>query len=83
MGAKIHGAGSDKITIEGVENLNGTTFYIPADRIEAGTYLSCSCSTKGDITINGINPDRLMKVIDKLKETGAKIDLLKILFQYL
>ena len=74
MGAKIYGAGSDKITIEGVENLKGTEFYIPADRIEAGTYLAAAAVTKGDITVNGINPDRLMKVIDKLKGSGAKID---------
>ena len=74
MGAKIHGAGSDEIIIEGVKNLQGTDFYIPADRIEAGTYLAAAAVTKGDITVNGINPDRLMKVIDKLKGSGAKID---------
>jgi UDP-N-acetylglucosamine 1-carboxyvinyltransferase len=74
MGAKIYGAGSDEIIIEGVKNLKGTEFYIPADRIEAGTYLVAAAVTKGDITVNGINPDRLMKVIDKLKGTGAKLD---------
>ena len=74
MGAKIYGAGSDEIIIEGVKNLKGTDFYIPADRIEAGTYLAAAAVTKGDITVNGINPDRLMKVIDKLKGSGAKID---------
>ena len=74
MGAKIYGAGSDEIIIEGVKNLKGTEFYIPADRIEAGTYLAAAAVTKGDITVNGINPDRLMKVIDKLKGTGAKLD---------
>ena len=75
MGAKIYGAGSDEIIIEGVKNLKGTEFYIPADRIEAGTYLAAAAVTKGDITVKGINPDRLMKVIDKLKGTGAKLDL--------
>ena len=74
MGAKIYGAGSDEIIIEGVKDLKGTEFYIPADRIEAGTYLAAAAVTKGDITVNGINPDRLMKVIDKLKEAGAKLD---------
>ena len=74
MGAKIDGAGSDKIIIEGVDNLKGTEFYIPADRIEAGTYLAAAAVTKGEITVNGIDPNRLMKVIDKLKETGAKLD---------
>ena len=74
MGAKIDGAGSDQITIEGVDNLTGTNFEIPADRIEAGTYLAAAAVTKGDITIEGINPDRLMKVIDKLKDAGANIE---------
>ena len=73
MGAKIDGAGSDRITIEGVDNLTGTNFEIPADRIEAGTYLAAAAVTKGDITIEGINPNRLMKVIDKLKDAGAEI----------
>ena len=77
MGAKIDGAGSDKIIIEGVDNLKGTEFYIPADRIEAGTYLAAAAVTKGEITVNGIDPNRLMKVIDKLKETGAKLDTTK------
>ena len=74
MGAKIDGAGTDRITIEGAENLTGTNFEIPADRIEAGTYLAAATVTKGDITIEGINPNRLMKVIDKLKDTGADIE---------
>ena len=74
MGAKIDGAGSDRITIEGVDNLTGTNFEIPADRIEAGTYLAAAAVTKGDITIEGINPNRLMKVIDKLKDAGANIE---------
>ena len=77
MGAKIDGAGSDKIIIEGVDNLKGTEFYIPADRIEAGTYLAAAAVTKGEITVNGIDPNRLMIVIDKLKETGAKLDTTK------
>ena len=74
MGAKIDGAGTDRITIEGADNLTGTNFEIPADRIEAGTYLAAATVTKGDITIEGINPNRLMKVIDKLKDTGADIE---------
>ena len=74
MGAKINGAGSDKITIQGVEKLSGTSFEIPADRIEAGTYLAAAAVTKGEIKIEGINPNRLMKVIDKLINTGAKVD---------
>ena len=73
MGAKISGAGSDEITIEGVKRLYGTDHSIPADRIEAGTYLVAAAITKGEIKINGINPNRLIKVLDKLSETGAKV----------
>ncbi len=75
MGAKIIGAGSDTITVNGVDCLKGTNFDIPADRIEAGTYLVAAAVTKGSIKVEGINPERLMKVIDKLKNTGAEIEL--------
>ena len=74
MGAKISGAGTDKIVIDGVDKLKGTIFDIPADRIEAGTYLVAAAVTNGSITIDGINPNRLMKVIDKLRAAGAEID---------
>ena len=74
MGAKISGAGTDKIVIDGVDKLKGTIFDIPADRIEAGTYLVAAAVTKGSITIDGINPNRLMKVIKKLRAAGAEID---------
>ena len=74
MGAKISGAGTDIIVIDGVDKLKGTIFDIPADRIEAGTYLVAAAVTKGSITIDGINPNRLMKVIDKLRAAGAEID---------
>ena len=74
MGAKIEGAGSDLIKITGVEKLFGAEVQIPADRIEAGTYLVAAVVTKGEIVIDDINPDRLMCVIEKLKETGAIIE---------
>src|SRR5210317_1098301 len=77
MGAKINGAGTDEITIEGVDKLHGTEHIIPADRIEAGTYLVAAAVTKGEIVINGINPKRLVKVLDKLNETGAIIETTK------
>ena len=73
MGAKIKGAGEDEIIIEGVKSLKGTTYDIPADRIEAGTYLVAAAVTKGKITVDGINPQRLMTVINKLKNTGAQL----------
>ena len=74
MGAHVEGAGTDKITIKGVKNLSGTVFDIPADRIEAGTYLVAAAVTRGNITIDGIDPNRLMRVIDKLKNTGAEVE---------
>ncbi len=74
MGAHVEGAGTNKITIKGVKNLSGTVFDIPADRIEAGTYLVAAAVTKGNITIDGIDPNRLMRVIDKLKNTGAEVE---------
>ena len=74
MGAKIEGAGSDLIKITGVEKLFGTEVQIPADRIEAGTYLVAAAVTKGEIVIDDINPVRLMRVIEKLRETGAIIE---------
>ena len=77
MGANISGAGTDKIIIEGVDKLHGTEHIIPADRIEAGTYLVAAAVTKGEIVINGINPKRLVKVLDKLNETGAIIETTK------
>ena len=73
MGADIKGAGTDEITIQGVDELNGTVFTIPADRIEAGTYLVAAAVTNGNITIDKINPDRLMKVINKIENTGSSI----------
>ena len=73
MGADIKGAGTDKITIKGVSELSGTTFVIPADRIEAGTYLAAAAVTNGNITIDSINPNRLMKVINMIERSGSKI----------
>ena len=74
MGAKIDGAGTDLIKITGVKKLHGAEFNIPADRIEAGTYLVAAVVTKGEILIENIDPSRLMQVIEKLKETGACIE---------
>ena len=73
MGADITGAGTNEIIINGVEHLNGTSYYIPADRIEAGTYLVAAAVTQGDVEITGISADRLTSVINRLRDTGAKI----------
>ena len=75
MGADVQGAGTDEIIINGVSNLNGTSFSIPADRIEAGTYLVAAAVTKGNVNVDGINPERLSKVIQKLEESGADISM--------
>jgi len=74
MGARISGAGTDEIRIEGVEKLSGTSFTIPADRIEAGTYLVAAALTNGKITINKIDPSRMGAIIHTLMEVGAAID---------
>ena len=81
MGAKISGAGTDEIRIEGVEELTGTTFKIPADRIEAGTYLVAAAITNGKITIKKIDPKaRMGSIIETLQKAGAEVIQMKILF---
>ena len=74
MGAQIKGAGTKEIIIDGVESLKGTSFDIPADRIEAGTYLVAAAVTGGDVKINGITPSRLLSVIDSLESAGALVN---------
>jgi UDP-N-acetylglucosamine 1-carboxyvinyltransferase len=74
MGAKISGAGTSTITIEGVEKLNGIRYNVVADRIEAGTYLVAAAITGGRIKIKDIQPDILDAVISKLRDAGADIE---------
>jgi len=74
MGAKIYGAGTDMIKIEGVKELIGTTFKIPADRIEAGTYLVAAAITRGKITIKKIDPNRMGSIIETLQKAGAEVN---------
>jgi UDP-N-acetylglucosamine 1-carboxyvinyltransferase len=73
MGAKIIGAGTDEIVIDGVESLGGTEFSIPADRIEAGTYLIAAAITGGDVTISNVQAPRMNNILDKLKLSGASV----------
>lgn len=73
MGAKITGAGTDEITIEGVEALNGASHAIVSDRIEAGTYMVAAAMTGGKVTLQNARADLLDAVIEKLKEAGAKV----------
>ena len=76
MGAKVSGAGTDEIVIDGVDALNESVFEIPADRIEAGTYLIAAAITGGDVTIHNIDAKRMNNIIDKLKLSGASISVL-------
>mgnify|MGYP001814519134 FL=1 len=75
MGGKITGAGTDTITIEGVEKLNGTRYRVLPDRIETGTFLVAAAITGGSITVKDTEPKLLDAVIDKLREAGAKVDV--------
>ena len=74
MGARIHGAGSDVITIEGVESLHPAEAAVIPDRIEAGTFLIAAGITGGDIRITGCEPLHLDALIAKLRDTGMSID---------
>ena len=74
MGAKIKGAGSDTITIEGVETLHGGRHNVMPDRIETGTFLVAAAATGGRVTATGARPGTLDAVLDKLREAGVKIE---------
>jgi UDP-N-acetylglucosamine 1-carboxyvinyltransferase len=75
MGAKVTGAGTDRIEIEGVEALHGTNYDILPDRIETGTYLVAAAMTGGRIRLRNTQPNLLESVLAKLTEAGAKIDI--------
>ncbi len=75
MGAKIKGAGTDRIEIEGVEKLSGTSYKIMPDRIETGTYLVAAAMTGGKIKLRNTRPELLDAVLSKLTEAGASIDV--------
>jgi len=75
MGARITGAGTAIVTIEGVESLGGTTVDVIADRIETGTYMVAAALTQGDVELTRCRPDHLDAVIDKLRLTGASVDV--------
>ncbi len=73
MGAKITGAGTNLIKIQGVKHLHSTDFAIIPDRIEAGTFLVAGAITNSQITITSINHDHLVPVVAKLEEIGCKL----------
>jgi UDP-N-acetylglucosamine 1-carboxyvinyltransferase len=74
MGAKIKGAGTDTITIEGVDKLHGASHSVMPDRIETGTFLVAAAATGGNVKVTGARPGTLDAVLDKLREAGVKIE---------
>jgi UDP-N-acetylglucosamine 1-carboxyvinyltransferase len=75
MGAKIEGAGTDKITITGVDTLHGADYSVMPDRIESGTFLVAAAATGGCITLTGARADTMDSVLEKLREAGAVIEV--------
>ena len=75
MGAKVSGAGSATILVEGVGQLNGTHYDVLPDRIESGTYLVAAAITGGHVRIKDTQPHMLEAVIEKLREAGAQIEV--------
>lgn len=75
MGAKIKGAGTDTIKIDGVKSLKGVSHHVIPDRIEAGTFMVGAAMTRGNVLIKNVVPNHLTAVIAKLRECGAYIEM--------
>ncbi len=75
MGAKIEGAGTETIRIQGVDSLSGCDHAIIPDRIEAGTFMIAAAMTGGDITVQGVDPVAMEALCAKLLETGARLEV--------
>ncbi len=73
MGARIKGAGTREIEVEGVARLNGAHHRVLPDRIEAGTYAAAVATTGGDLLLEGIGPDLLQEALDTLEQAGASV----------
>ena len=73
MGARVEGAGTATITIQGVRSLKPTSFRIAPDRLQAGTYLLAGAITGGDVTVRGILPDHQIAMANKLREAGVGV----------
>jgi UDP-N-acetylglucosamine 1-carboxyvinyltransferase len=73
MGAKISGAGTSRIVVQGVSRLNGARHSVLPDRIETGTYAMAVAMTGGDVLLEGARPELLQSALDVLKQTGAEI----------
>jgi UDP-N-acetylglucosamine 1-carboxyvinyltransferase len=74
MGARVRGAGTDVITVEGVDRLSGASHAIMPDRIETGTFLAAAAATGGAVTLREARADLLDAVIDKLRDAGATVE---------
>ena len=74
MGARVSGAGTDVITIDGVDRLSGATHRIMPDRIETGTFLAAAAATRGAVTLRNTDAGLLAAVIEKLREAGAVVE---------
>lgn len=74
MGARIEGAGTARITVEGVSRLQGVDHAVSGDRIEAGTLLAAGIATRGDVRLHGVDAGVMEATLEKLRETGAEID---------
>ncbi len=75
MGARIEGAGSSTIEIQGVDAFTPTRHEVIADRIEAGTFAAAAVATRGDVTLVGARPDHLALLLDKITDAGAQVEL--------
>ncbi|MDF1758846.1 MAG: UDP-N-acetylglucosamine 1-carboxyvinyltransferase [Legionellaceae bacterium] len=75
LGAKITGAGTHTIEIEGVEELSGGEYPVMPDRIEAGTYLAAGALTRGHVTVKKVKPDNLLSMLCKFEEAGADLTI--------
>ncbi len=75
LGARISGAGTDMITIVGVDALGGAEHVVVSDRIEAGTFLAAGVATHGDVTVLNANADHLPSFLKKLREAGAEVEV--------
>ena len=74
MGAKISGAGTPRVTIDGVDHLTGAGLTVLPDRIEAGTFMIAAAVTNGEITLSNVRLDHMMAIVDKLRDVGVIIE---------
>ncbi len=75
MGARITGAGTHTIEVEGVASLSGGAYSVMPDRIEAGTYLTAAALTRGQVTVRRVRPDNLLSLLCKFEEAGASLSI--------